>query len=135
MNGKLLFPSPKFLARHFVHCYILSEHVNACVCIHGIGVCVYGIAQLTNTHFKIFLPRQNQKKGNVEKFCAGRIKNFPKHLQPHFLPLYFKIQKQHTKNFASFRKDKCNQLLSICNKIFLHFLKLKLENFWFLEKA
>lgn len=104
------------------------------VCIYtGIGVCVYGIAHPTNTHFKIFLPRQNQKKGNVEKFCAGRIKNFPKHLRPHFLPLYFQIQKQHTKNFASFRKDKCNQLLSIY--IFLCFFKLRLENFWFLEKA
>lgn len=58
----------KFLTRHFVHCYILSEHVNACVYIHGIGVCVYGIAQLTNTHFKILSPDKIKRRGNVEKF-------------------------------------------------------------------
>lgn len=105
------------------------------VCIYmGLGVCVYGIAHPTNTHFKIFLPRQNQKKGNVEKFCAGRIKNVPKHLQPHFLPLYFKIQKQHTKNFASFRKDKCTSYYEYVTKYFCA-SKLRLENFWFLEKA
>lgn len=47
------------------------------VCIHGIGVCVYGIAQLTNTHFKIFLPRQNQKKGMWRNFVQGGSKISP----------------------------------------------------------
>lgn len=55
--------------------------------------------------------------------------NFPKHLQPHFLPLYFKIQKQHAKNFASFRKDKCNQLLSICNKNISALPQIKIGKF------
>lgn len=69
---KTTFPSPKVSSQTPCILCILNKHVNACMYIYGrIWVCVYKITHHTNIHFKIFLPKQNQKKGVCGQFVKG----------------------------------------------------------------